>query len=129
MRDRLNGLVMSGAKTATAGLWRAEYETEDEKIDAVGERQVMLDSKGAPVARVDITRVERYRFVDVPWVFALAEGEGFTSIEDWRQGHASYYAREGFTIEDDDEMVCVWFRLIAGATLTPSPAIPPHDLA
>jgi uncharacterized protein YhfF len=113
MRDRLNALVISGAKTATAGLWRAEYKAEDEDIDSVGEHQVMLGSEGEAVARVEITRVERYRFRDVPWAFALAEGEGFKSIDDWREGHASFYAREGFTIEDDDLMVCVWFRMLA----------------
>ena len=115
MRDRLNALVLSGTKTATAGRWLAEYEAEGEEIDRVGERQVMLDSSGAPVALVEITRVERYRFVDVPWEFALAEGEGFKSIEDWRQRHASYYRRQGFSIQDDDLMVCVWLRMVAPA--------------
>jgi uncharacterized protein YhfF len=112
MRDRLNALVMSGTKTATAGLWRAEYEPEGEEIDRVGERQVALDSSGAPAALVEITRVERYRFIDVPWEFASAEGEGFRSIEDWRQGHASYYAQQGFSIQDDDLMVCAWLRMV-----------------
>jgi uncharacterized protein YhfF len=115
MRDRLNALVLSGTKTATAGLWLAEYEPEGEDIDRVGERQVVLDSSGAPAALVEITRVERYRFRDVPWDFALAEGEGFKSIEDWRQGHVSYYAGQGFSIQDDDLTVCVWLRMVAPA--------------
>jgi uncharacterized protein YhfF len=112
MRDRLNALVMSGAKTATAGLWIAEYEPEGEEIDWVGERQVVLDSSGAPAAVVEISRVERYRFIDVPWEFALAEGEGFECIEDWRQGHVSYYAKRGFSVQHDDLMVCVWFQMV-----------------
>jgi uncharacterized protein YhfF len=57
MRDRLNALVLSGSKTATAGLWRAEYEPEGEDVERVGERQVILDSRGAPAAVVEITRV------------------------------------------------------------------------
>jgi uncharacterized protein YhfF len=112
MRDRLNALVMSGTKTATAGLWVADYEPEGELIDRVGERQVVLDNSGAPTALVEITRVERSRFMDVPWEFASAEGEGFKSIEDWRQGHISYYAQQGFSIQDDDLMICVWLRLL-----------------
>jgi uncharacterized protein YhfF len=80
MPDRLNALVRSGTKTATAGLWRAECEPEGGEIDRVGERQVILDSSSGPAALVEITRVERYRFIDVPWEFALAEGEGFKSI-------------------------------------------------
>jgi uncharacterized protein YhfF len=70
MRDRLNALVMSGTKTATAGLWLAEYEPQGEEIDRVGERQVVVDSSGGPAALVEITRVERYRLIDVPWEFA-----------------------------------------------------------
>jgi uncharacterized protein YhfF len=106
---------MSGTKAATAGLWAVEYELEGEEIDRVGERQVILDSSGAPAAVVEITRVERYRFIDVPWEFALAEGEGFKSIADWRQGHVSYYAQQGFSIQGDDLTVCVWFRLVGPA--------------
>ena len=34
-----------------------------------------------------------HRFRDVPWEFADAEGEGFRSIEHWRDGHQSYYAK------------------------------------
>jgi uncharacterized protein YhfF len=112
MRDRLNALVLSGSKTATAGLWRAEYEPEGEDVERVGERQVILDSRGAPAAVVEITRVDRYRFVDVPWEFALAEGEGFRNIEHWREGHRAYYEPQGFPIQDEDEMVCVWLRVV-----------------
>jgi uncharacterized protein YhfF len=112
MRDRLNALVISGAKTATAGLWKVEYEPEGEEVDWVRERQVILDSKGEPVTIVEITHVECYRFIDVPWDFALAEGEGFKNIEDWRQGHVSYYAQQRVSVQNDDLMVCVWLRVV-----------------
>lgn len=61
---------------------------------------------------VEITRVERFRFMDVPWEFAVAEGEGFTRIDDWRRGHRAYYKSQGSPVRDEDEMVCVWIRVV-----------------
>jgi uncharacterized protein YhfF len=112
MRDRLNRLVFAGEKISTAGLWKYDYESGAEADDEVGERQVMLDSDGRGVAVVEVTRVERHRFVDVPWEFARDEGEGFTSIEHWREGHRSYYAKLDVAIDDDDDVICVWFRVV-----------------
>jgi uncharacterized protein YhfF len=112
MRSRLNQLVFSGEKGATAGLRRHDYESEGEAIDEVGERQVLLDNDDYPAAVVVVDRVELHSFVDVPWEFALAEGEGFQSILDWREGHRSYYERERVTVTDEDPVVCVWFSLV-----------------
>jgi len=63
-------------------------------------------------AVVEITRVEVHRFADVPWEFALAEGEGFRDIEHLRDGHRSYYSQEGVVVDDDDIMICVWIQVI-----------------
>lgn len=60
---------------------------------------------------VEISRVETHRLVDVPWEFAAAEGEGFKSIDHWRDGHVSYYAEQGVEIAKDTLFVCTWFRL------------------
>jgi len=111
MRARLNQLVFVGQKRATAGLWRHDYELEGEALDEVGERQVLLDNDDQRAAVVVIDRVEIHRFVDVPWEFALAEGEGFQSTSDWKRGHRSYYELEGITVTDEDPVVCVWFSL------------------
>lgn len=112
MRDRLNALVLAGEKTATAGLWTYDYESGTEALEEVGEHQVMLDSRGERFAVVEITRVERHRFAAVPWEFASSEGEGFVSIADWRHGHRTFYAEQGLSVSDDDEVVCVWFRVL-----------------
>jgi uncharacterized protein YhfF len=68
-----------------------------------------------------VTRVERVPFAEVTWEFAEAEGEGFTSVEDWRDRHRSFYAREGLTVTDDAHVVCLWFRLVADARETSRP--------
>jgi uncharacterized protein YhfF len=111
MRQRLNTRVLEGAEIATAGLWQQDYLDEHESIDEVGELQALLDDDGNAIATVEITRVETHRFDDVPWEFADAEGEDFRSIEHWRDGHASYYARRGLEIGKETLVVCVWFRL------------------
>jgi uncharacterized protein YhfF len=60
---------------------------------------------------VVVERVESHRFIEVPWEFADAEGEGFTSIEHWREGHRSFFGRLGIEVSDDDRMICIWIRV------------------
>ena len=112
MRDRLTRAAVAGRKAATGALLQQEYLDEHEAVELPGERQVLLGSDDAAVATVEITRVETHRFVDVPWEFAHAEGEGFTSVEHWRRGHRSYYDQEGIAVSDDSPFVCVWFRVL-----------------
>ena len=112
MRQRLTALALAGTKVATAGLWQQDYLDEDEEIDFVGERQALLGDDDSVAAIVEITRVETRGFDDVTWEFAQAEGEGFTSIEDWREGHRTFYESHGVSIEPDTAVVCVWFRVV-----------------
>ncbi|MFY1573791.1 ASCH domain-containing protein [Verrucosispora sp. WMMD703] len=115
LRARLNTLVLAGVKTATAGLLN-EYADEGEELEHVGERLALVDDADALVAVVQVTGIEVTRFAEVPWDFARAEGEGDRSIEEWRAGHAAYWARVGTPVTDDSEIVCVRFRLVsAGA--------------
>jgi len=112
MRTRLTALALAGTKIATGTLRQRDYANEGEAIEVVGERQALLGDDDRIVAIIEITRVETYRFVDVPWEFAESEGEGFRSIEDWREGHRSYFANVGVEVDDDMSFVCVWFRVV-----------------
>ncbi|MEW2444850.1 ASCH domain-containing protein [Micromonospora marina] len=112
LRTRLNTLVLSGVKTATAGLVQ-EYDQEGEELEYVGERLVLVDDDDGFVGVVEVTGVEVVRFADVPWDFARAEGEGDRSIEEWREGHGAYWARQGTPVADDTRIVCLRFRLIS----------------
>lgn len=109
-RSWLTGLVVEGRKRATAGILQ-EYETEDEPLEEVGERLAVLDDESQHVATVEVTRVRRYRFTDVPWEFAAAEGEGDRDLDEWRAGHRRYWTEAGTPVDDDTEVVCLWFRL------------------
>ncbi|MEU5721091.1 ASCH domain-containing protein [Micromonospora sp. NPDC047738] len=113
MRTNLNTLVLAGVKTATAGLLTSEYADENEELEHVGERLVLVDDHDALVGLVEVTGVEVVRFADVSWDFARSEGEGDRSIEEWREGHRRYWAREGFTVDDDSQVVCIRFRLVS----------------
>ena len=110
MRAWLNGLVVEGRKRATAGLL-AEYQTEGEELERVGERLAVLDDDGRSVATVEITQVNVLPFGQVPWDFAAAEDEGDTNIEEWRAGHLRYWAAEGTAVDDHTPVVCLRFVL------------------
>ncbi|GAA5083879.1 uncharacterized protein YhfF [Thermocatellispora tengchongensis] len=112
MRALLNGLVLAGAKQATAGLMELDYRAESEPLEHLGERLVIVDDDGGRVAEVEVTGVEVLPFAAVPWEFALAEGEGYASIDDWREVHRRYWLAEGYEVDDSSEVVCLHFRLI-----------------
>ena len=112
MQERLTGLALAGEKVATAGLWKEDYVDEGEALDEVGERQALLGADGKVRAIVEITRVERTTFAGVTWEFADAEGEGFTDLDDWRDGHRGYWNDLGVEVDDDTEVVCVWFEVV-----------------
>jgi cystathionine gamma-synthase len=113
MRAWLNDLVLAGRKTATAGLVE-EYDAEAEPPEQVGERLVLVDDNGARRGVIVVERVERRRMADVDWEFAHAEGEGFTSVENWASSHREFWAADGYEVGDDTEVELVWFRLERG---------------
>lgn len=112
MRANLNTLVLAGVKQATAGLL-SEYDREGEQLEHVGERLALVDDHDGLVAVVEVTDVEVVPFAGVSWDFARSEGEGDRSIEEWRDGHAAFWARAGTPVEDDTPIVCVRFRLVS----------------
>lgn len=111
MREELTALVLSGHKRATAGLV-SEYEQEHEDLEHVGERLAVLDGDGRHVGTIEVTQVDVVPFVEVPWSFAQAEGEGDADLEEWREGHRRYWAESGTAVEDETPVVCLHFRLV-----------------
>ena len=72
---------------------------------------VVLDGSARPRAVIETVTLEQCRFCDVDLEFALAEGEGDKTLEDWRQGHQAYFERNGGF---DPEMMlwCERFELV-----------------
>jgi uncharacterized protein YhfF len=112
MRERLNGLVLDANKRATAGLLEFDYEAEAEPLEHVGEKLALLDSAGNQVATLQITRAEVLRFADVPDEFAIAEGEGDFTGDEFRVGYLRTWNEMGYEVDDDTLVTCVYFDLI-----------------
>jgi uncharacterized protein YhfF len=108
MRAELTKLVLDGRKTATTGLLD-DYREEAEGLEYPGEKLALLDDGGEMVGVLTISHVEVRSFGDVAWEHAKAEGEGDSSIEEWREGHVRYWGRLGKQVDDETPVVCLRF--------------------
>ncbi|MGP3683258.1 ASCH domain-containing protein [Streptomyces sp. IBSNAI002] len=120
LRDRLIAVILSGHKTSTSALM-LEYARGNEPLPQVGQQLAVVDSDGRRVAVIEMTEVRVIRLADVDLQHALDEGEGFTSVAEWRAGHEEFWhsaeLREelgdpDFTADDDTQVVAQRFRLI-----------------
>jgi uncharacterized protein YhfF len=120
LRDQLVAAILAGAKTTTTGL-AANYEHEGEPLPQPGLRQAVADSAGHRVAVIETTAVRVIRLGEVDLAHAIGEGEGYTSVAEWRAGHEQFWHSEemrkalgdpGFTVNDDTLVVTEAFRLI-----------------
>jgi uncharacterized protein YhfF/predicted acetyltransferase len=111
-RETIVNFVVHGNKRATAGM-AAEYETEGEVIEYIGECLAMLDNDSQHIATLQVTRVEISRFADVPDEFALAEAEGDLNAADFRASHYDFWTRAGETITDDTMINQIYFDLLS----------------
>lgn len=118
LRNRLVAAVLAGEKTATSSLL---VDYDDEELPRPGDRYVLVDSAGAPVAIVEVTKVRIIRLADADAQLALDEGEGFGSVAEWREAHEAYWNAEGrpdgdvasaFSVNDDTRVVVEWFRVV-----------------
>jgi len=111
-RETIVNFVVHGKKRATAGM-AAEYETEGEEVEYIGECLAMLDNDSRHIATLQVTRVDISRFADVPDEFALAEAEGDLNAADFRASHYAFWTRAGETIIDDTMINQVYFDLLS----------------
>jgi len=120
LRDQLVAAILDGTKTSTTGTAR-EYEVEQEEVPKPGDREVVVDSAGKPVAVIEVTEVRRARLADVDLQHATDEGEGFATVAQWRAGHEDYWHSDdmraalndpGFTVDENTMLVLQRFRLI-----------------
>ena len=121
LRDQLVAAILAGTKTTTTGLL-ADYQHEGDPLPVPGDRQAVLDSAGQPVAVIETTAVRVLRLGEVDLAHALGEGEGYTSVAEWRAGHEDFWhsaevrdalGDPGFTVDDGTLVVAEAFRLVA----------------
>jgi uncharacterized protein YhfF len=120
LRDQLVAAALAGTKTTTSGLL-ADYEREGSPLPRPGLSQAVIDSAGEPVAVIETTAVQVIRLGDADLAHAVGEGEGFTSIAEWRADHEQFWHSEqvrqalgdpAFTVDDDTLVVAQTFRLV-----------------
>ncbi|WP_125613925.1 ASCH domain-containing protein [Specibacter cremeus] len=120
LRDQLVAAILAGTKTSTTSTL-VEYAVENEPLPEVGARQVVVDSAGEPVAVIEITEVRQARLADVDLHHAVDEGEGYTTVAQWRRGHEEFWhsaemrqavGDPAFTVGDDTMLVLERFRLV-----------------
>ena len=125
LRDQLIAAILDGTKTTTTGL-ADDYERDGEPVPRQGDREVVIDSAGEPVALIEIVKVRVVRVGDVDLAHALGEGEGYASVADWRAGHEAYWHSDAmreyvgdpaFTVDDDTPAVALEFRTVTGEDL------------
>jgi uncharacterized protein YhfF len=104
LRRRLVEAVLAGDKTATAGL----HELADEQT-RVGDRFRLEDEMGRARAIVEVTEVQVVPAGEIDVQFARDEGEGFQSVEDWREAHERFFERP---IADDTLIHAIRFRVV-----------------
>jgi uncharacterized protein YhfF len=115
MADELGGLVLSGVKTATAGLpWEDEHFGW--QTPSVGDKTIILDGENQPLCVIETIEVAVKPFDAVDEAFARLEGEGFESVDDWRRAHWRYFSRRCAEIgrEPSEQMpvLCQQFRVV-----------------
>jgi uncharacterized protein YhfF len=98
--------VLAGHKTATAGLHGV---FEDEPTPDQGDRFVVEDETGTPQAIVEVTEVRVVPAGEIDRQFALDEGEGFETVQDWHEAHERFFER---TIEPDTLIEAIRFRVV-----------------
>ncbi|MBH0115289.1 ASCH domain-containing protein [Salinibacterium sp. NG253] len=137
LRDTLVAAILAGKKTSTSSTL-VEYGIEGDPLPVAGERYVVVDSRDAPVAIVKIVTVEQSRLVDVSWEHARNEGEGYSSLAEWRAGHERYWHGDDmraflgdpeFKVNDDTIVVLERFEVIRrlateGSGLSPQATAP-----
>ena len=120
LRDRLVAAILAGAKTTTSFLF-LELEVDGEELPQAGEREVVIDSDGRPVAVIEMTEIRVLPLADVDLRHALDEGEGYGDVGQWRRGHEEYWhgaqyreaiERPEFIVDDRTLVVTQRFRLI-----------------
>jgi len=120
LRDQLVAAILDGTKTTTTGLI-ANYEYEGSPLPRPGQREAVIDSAGIRVAVIELTAVRVIRLGDVDLAHAVGEGEGYTSVAEWRAGHEEFWhsaemraalGDPGFTVDEDTMLVLEEFRLV-----------------
>ena len=74
----------------------------------VGQRLALLGFDDEPVAIVEVTEARVIPAGEIDVQFARDEGEGFETVEDWREAHERFFERP---LPDDTLIDAIRFRV------------------
>lgn len=121
LRDRLVAAVLDGSKTSTTSLLQG-YAATGTQPRRAGDRSVVVDSHGVPVAIIETMSIRIVDLANVDLPHCIDEGEGHTSVAEWRAAHEiDWHSTEqrlefgdpSFTVDEDTPLVLEHFRLVA----------------
>ncbi|GAA4994706.1 ASCH domain-containing protein [Kitasatospora paranensis] len=124
LRDALVAAILDGSKTSTTALL-AGYERLGEELPAVGGREAVVDSADRVVAVIELTEVRIAPLAEVDLAHAVDEGEGHSSVAEWRAGHERFWhsaavrdelGDAAFTVDDTTLLVLQRFRVVEHVT-------------
>jgi uncharacterized protein YhfF len=117
--DRLLASVLRGEKTATSSLAR-QYRG---RLPKAGDRVDLIDAGGLRHGSIELTESFVVPFDEVDLRVALAEGEEFASVEDWRRAHRAFwegleeelrseFGEPDWQLTGEELVVVTFFRLV-----------------
>lgn len=92
LRERLCGLVLAGVKTGTFTLQVLD-EMWPDAVLPLGSLAQLVSSAGTSLAVLEVVSRQRLPIAEVTWDMVASEGEGDESVEEWRDGHESFWAQ------------------------------------
>lgn len=115
MASDLAALLKNGSKKAAcSSVW--EFEESGDEIPKPGLITIILDGNDVPQCIVETVDVIQKKFYDVDLDFILAEGEGFKTVESWRDAHWDYFGETlgkfGKNPQKDMPLICEYFKVI-----------------
>jgi uncharacterized protein YhfF len=69
----------------------------------------LLGLDDEPVGIIEVTEARVVPAGEIDVQFARDEGEGFESVDDWREAHERFFER---AIPDDTPIIAIRFRLV-----------------
>ena len=120
-RDQLVASIIDGSKTATSSLLMEYLIPPCHSLPAPTDRSIVVDSADRPIALIEIISVRVIPLIDVDLGFAIAEGEGFKTVAEWRSAHCAFWqsdqmrmllSRPDFVAIDDTLIVTERFHVV-----------------
>lgn len=118
LRDSLVRAILDGSKTSTSSLAR-QYQVAGDALPRVGECSAVLDSDQHVVCVIEVVGVDVVALGSVNVAHAVAEGEGFESVAQWRAAHEAFWRSPelmeelgpDFALDDATPVVLESFRV------------------